>query len=114
MDRGTDRARLWAKLDEMPERPGRILKFMAATGCRPGEACGLKWSQVYRAIRKCAIPRHKTSKKTGEPRVIALNDEALDVLDSAPASDSEYVFPSRFRKPYTIGGCRRTRCTAWV
>jgi len=104
-DRGTDRAELWSKLDGLGLRAGRILKFLASTGARPSEGCGLKWEHVQFAISACVIPRHKTSKATGEPRVIPLTDEALDVLHKTPHT-GEYVFLSRLGKPYTPRGLR--------
>lgn len=97
---------LWDNLDAMPERAGRLLKFIAATGCRPSEAIKLEWSQVHRAHRVCVLPDHKTADKTGEPRRIALTDEALAVLRDTPRTDHPNVFLSRFGRPYTVQGLR--------
>lgn len=57
------------------------------------------------AMRACVLPRHKTSKKTGEPRIIPLTDEGLAVIRDTPQV-GEYVFLSRFNKPYTVQGLR--------
>jgi integrase len=65
----------------------------------------LKWGHVYVPLRKCLILRPKTSRKTGEPRVIALNDEALDILHELPHT-GDHVFLSRFHRPYTPAGLR--------
>ena len=105
----TDRSIPWDELCDtmaaLPDRAGRILRFIAVTGCRVGEARRLEWDQVKIAIRKCVLPTHKTSKKTGEPRILALNDAALDVLRETPRSD-RFVFLSRHHRPYTVSGLR--------
>ena len=97
---------LWDNLDAMPERAGRTLRFMAATGCRPSEAINLEWSQVHLAHRVCVLPEHKTADSTGEPRRIALTDEAIDLLRDTPRTDHPNVFLSRLGKPYTVQGLR--------
>ena len=109
VDRSIDPAKLWAALDALPPRAGRILRFIAATGCRPDEACRLQWKHVKLPLGRCILPRHKTSKKTGEPRRIPLTPESLAVLredrrDIKP--DDEHVFLSRFNRPYTVQGLR--------
>jgi integrase/recombinase XerD len=52
---------------------GRIIRFLAETGMRQEEVCGLEWSQV-------SIPRREvglTKTKTSSPRVVPLSDAAL-------------------------------------
>jgi integrase/recombinase XerD len=55
---------------------GRIIRFLAETGLRQEETCGLEWSQV-------SIPRREvrlTKTKTSSPRVVPLSDLAIGTL----------------------------------
>lgn len=60
----------------------RVLVFMRLTGCRPGEVRALEWPDVDPARGVAVLPpeRHKTGKKTGQPRVIVLLPAALKLL----------------------------------
>ena len=102
VDRGTERVELWRKLDAIEGPAGRILRFIAATGCRPGEAINLEWSHVHLDHRVCVLPEHKTAAKTGEPRVLALTDEAIAELRSVPRADGARVFPNLSGGSYTV------------
>lgn len=96
---------LAAALAELSDRPRRILCFIAATGCRPSEARMLEWDQVHIDRRVAIISEHKTAGRTGHDKVIHLHDYALAILDETPR-ESEQVFLSRLRKPYTASGLR--------
>lgn len=92
-------------LDHLPARAGRILRFIAATGCRPSEACGLEWRDVHHDLGVCILHEHKTGHETGEPRTIYLTEAALEVLrELRPAVGP--VFVSRNGTPYTPAGLR--------
>ena len=103
VDRGTDRDALWENLTAMPKYSARIFKFLASTGCRPGEAIGLLWDQVRLDHRVCVLPDHKTADKTGEARIIALTDEAIAVLSTTPRTDHPNVFLNTLGVPHKIG-----------
>jgi integrase/recombinase XerD len=68
---------------------GRIIHFLAETGMRQEEVCGLEWSQV-------SIPRREvglTKTKTSSPRVVPLSDAALGTLVGTPRHiTAPYVF----------------------
>jgi integrase len=68
---------------------GRIIRFLAQTGMRQEEACGLEWGQV-------SIPRREvrlTKTKTSSPRVVPLSDAALGTLLGTPRHiTSHWVF----------------------
>ncbi len=51
-----------------------MLRVMAATGARPGEICDAQWSDFHPERRTIVLPpdRHKTGRKTGKPRIIAV------------------------------------------
>lgn len=106
VNRASDPHLLWKRLDATPKRAGRILRFIAATGCRPSEAINLTWEQTHPENRVCVLPDHKTADVTGEPRVIALTDEALTVLRETPRTNHPNVFLNRSRRRYIISGLR--------
>lgn len=99
--------RLRALLSELPDNAGRILRFIAGSGCRPSEACKLRWKHVHVAARVCLLPEHKTAAKTGKPRAIHLTDEALVVLQGLTVTGpDDPVFVNRAGEPYTPAGLR--------
>ena len=109
VDRSTNRVELWRKLDAMRSPVAQPLRFIAATGCRPGEAVKLEWSHVHIDHRVCVLPEHKTADKTGEPRVLALTDEAIAVLRNVSRT-AGHVFLNRAGKPFTTHGlCTMSR-----
>ncbi|HON68939.1 MAG TPA: site-specific integrase [Phycisphaerae bacterium] len=107
--RDVEPGKLADALDDLPDRAGHILRFIAATGCRPSEACKLEWSQVHLEAGICILPGHKTAKKTGKPRTIYLTDEASVILRAMlPKGEvpTGPVFRSRLGEPYTSSGLR--------
>ena len=84
---GNDWGRLGAALaalkDDFPHEIGCI-KFLALTGCRRGEALGLKWDMIDGA--RVALPDAKSG-----PRAIWLGRPAKRLLASFPKSQT-YVF----------------------
>ncbi|MFH1748158.1 MAG: tyrosine-type recombinase/integrase, partial [Planctomycetota bacterium] len=102
-DRDVDLNRLGEILDSLPERAGRILRFIAYTGCRPSEACRLEWRHVHLDKKLCVIDEHKTADETGEPRTIFLPDQAADIL-STMAPTIGPVFTNRFNRAYKSNG----------
>lgn len=89
-----------------------VITFRIETGCRPGEACGLKWSYLdvgasEHGIFRIPADRHKTGRKTGRDRVIYLTAAARAIVDRQRADPlPEFVFRSRLDQPYTPGGLR--------
>jgi integrase len=59
-----------------------MLRFERLTGCRPGEACYLRWSDIDWRAKRIVIPkeRHKTGRKTKKSRVIHLTDPVIRLL----------------------------------
>jgi integrase/recombinase XerD len=77
---------------------GRIIRFLAETGQRQEEACGLERSQV--SIQRRAI--RLTTTKTSSPRVVLLSDLAIDTLTGTPRHiTSPYVFRYHDGQRYT-------------
>ena len=98
---GDDLAAVWAKL---PKHAKPILTFIVATGCRPGEACRLVWSQVDLDRGVCVVAEHKTA-RVGEVRSIYLTPAARSVLEALTRRTGP-VFVSRLGRPYTPSGLR--------
>lgn len=68
---------------------GRIIRFLAETGMRQEEVCGLEWSQVSIQRREVRLTKTKTS----SPRVVPLSDAAIGTLVGTPRHiTSPYVF----------------------
>lgn len=86
----------------LPARAGAILRFVLETGCRPGEACRLRWVDVRGDT--AVIPEHKTARH-GQTRTIFLPPGALAIIAGLERS-GEFVFTSRLHRPYTPAGLR--------
>ena len=73
-----------------PSMAGRIIRFLAETGMRQEEVCGLEWSQVSIQRREVRLTKTKTS----SPRVVPLSDAAVGTLTGTPKhiTSPPYVF----------------------
>lgn len=69
----------------MPHPAGALLRFVALTGCRRGEAFDLRWDDLHgdRAVL--------ADSKTG-PKTIWLGTAARTVLDAVPRSGGPWIF----------------------
>jgi integrase len=54
-----------------------IIRFLRATGCRPGEACAARWPEFTLDARPTFRPRHHKTARLGIERVVPLNADAL-------------------------------------
>ena len=97
--------RLFATLDRM-ETERRIrspvadaIRLIALTGCRRGEAAGLRWGNVDLKQGRILLPpqSHKTGRKTGKPREITLPAEAQKIIaQQSEGGPDDFVFsPTR-------------------
>ncbi len=94
-------ARLFATLERMEvERRIRgpvadAIRLIALTGCRRGEAAGLRWQHVDLKQSRILLPppSHKTGRKTGESREIMLPAAAHSIITRQPeGSPHDFVF----------------------
>jgi integrase len=96
-----DYARLFQTLDTM-EAERRIrqpvadaIRLIALTGCRRGEAAGLRWRHINLKEKRVTLPaaEHKTGKKTAKPRIIALPSAAQAIIARQPDTGEDgFVF----------------------
>jgi integrase len=84
------------------------IRLIALTGCRRGEAAGLRWSHVDLQHGRLVLPptAHKTGRKTGKPRTIILPSTAQAII-----ADSRKVNRKTLYSPPPAGithsPCRR-------
>jgi integrase len=57
-----------------------FLIFLKFTGCRPGEAAGMRWPDVHFEEGAVVLNEHKTARKTGRPRIIPLVPTVIKLL----------------------------------
>ena len=98
-------ARLFQTLDIMEEEQrirapvADAIRLIALTGCRRGEAAGLRWRHVDLKTGRIAYPpgEHKTGRATGKSRVIALPEAAQAIIARQPIGEADdFVFtPAR-------------------
>jgi len=100
-----DYARLFKTLETM-EADQRIrapvadaIRLIALTGCRRGEASGLRWRHVDLKRGRIEYPplEHKAGRKTNKPRIITLAAAAQAIIARQPEGDhDDFVFqPAR-------------------
>jgi integrase len=92
---------LYQTLDEMerdltlPVNAADAIRLIMLTGARRGEIVNLRWSWVAEDNSQIVIPpdSHKTGRKTGQARVIALGDASKVILDTHKRGEpDELVF----------------------
>jgi integrase len=77
-----------------------LLRWVALTACRTGEARQMRWSEVDRENSVWRIPGERM--KARRPHVIPLSRQAIDLLDRIPRhpkSDIVFRNPRDFSKP---------------
>jgi integrase len=75
------------------------IRLIALTGCRRGEAAGLRWKNVDLKRGRIVLPpqSHKTGRKTGKPREIVLPEVGKSIITrQAEGRPDDFVFaPTR-------------------
>jgi site-specific recombinase XerD len=90
-------------LEAIPDREFRdLLVVLRETGARPGELTTAEARHVHPTEPYLVLDRHKTARKTGEPRVIPLNRVAAEIV-------------RRLAEEHKTGPIfRNTKGTAWT
>lgn len=86
-----------------------MLRFQRLTGCRPGEACDLRWDDIRWDEGRIVIPkeRQKTGHITGKERIIYLTFPVvrlLRIIERLEDHHPTHVFPHRRGKGATGRG----------
>ncbi len=115
VERGGRRGRVVSKpereqvLAAIKDRQFReFVTAMAETGCRPSEVARVTAADVNLELGIWVLPRHKTGKKTGKPRVVYLTPTMLEMTRRLMAENPEGpIFRGpRGGKPFTRNGVR--------
>lgn len=79
------------------------VRFLRWTGCRLSELCQATWDQFDLERGVWVIQRHKSRKKTGKPKVVALVSDAVELLRSVAhvANPGDRVFVNNCGRPWT-------------
>lgn len=94
----------WRKTKPTPgARFRQVLTFLWHTGCRPCEACQLRWSDVDFERQLIVLKEHKTihTQRKPRPRMIPLDSVALKLLAWLKArAEGEFVFVTHRKTPW--------------
>lgn len=69
-----------------------LVRLAAETGCRPGEACTMRWEHFDAAQRVIVLrpKEHKTGRKTGRPRTILLTASLVAMVERIKANPDRH------------------------
>ena len=86
-----------------------FLRCLRETGARPGEICRLTVPMVHLDKGLWIIPKHKTVKKTGKPRIIYLSltmiELTKELLTKVPEGQ-QHLLRNKLGKPWTPNAVR--------
>jgi integrase len=68
---------------------GDLAKLLLLTGQRRTEIAGMRWKEIDLEKREWLIPATRT--KNAKPHLVPLSDAALDVINSTPRLEGEYL-----------------------
>lgn len=94
------------------------LRFLAGTGCRPGEALGLQWQDLdveggQVLVRRAISEGREEPTKTGHERQVDIGPGLVEELRSRDAaSKADALSVGEPRGPWTFGGVRPLRLRA--
>jgi integrase len=85
-----------------------FLTALHLTGCRPSEVARVTAAQVNLELGVWVLEQHKTAKKTGEPRMVYLNPEMVEMTRRLVAErPTGPLFPSKkLGRPFTKNAIR--------
>jgi len=95
-------------LDALPEPTQSIARFIFSVGCRPSEACKLRWAWYRPGQNGCGsfvmpLDSHKTGERIAASKTIYLTPDAQAIIDRMPR-DRAIVFLNRAGRPFTADG----------
>lgn len=90
--RGSEIKGVWDAAEELAFPFGRAVQLLFATGQRLGEVSAMRWSDFDLDDTVWLLSAEQT--KSGRRHEVPLNRVALEILESLPQLDDEYVFNS--------------------
>lgn len=84
--------RLLAAINSAPKIPAAIIRVCLLTGCRFGEAAGMRWEEVSFERREWRKPGSRTKQKT--EHIVPLSPAVLSIISEFPR-ENEWVFGER-------------------
>jgi integrase len=118
---GVDDVVIQTTLDYLPQVPNDMVILLRVTGMRPSEVCRMKIGDIHslpydgRTFWVCELKEHKTA-RFGKPRIIPLNDRALEILkpyifmEESPPDN--FVFYTKMGVPWTVQNLARVIASA--
>src|SRR5579883_25951 len=87
-------------LAALPEKLHPLIMLLYWCGCRIGEARKIEWSQVD--LDKRQIILHGEQAKSGQPRILPLPDELIEILQAVPEPDrrGRVFYQGSFRRSW--------------
>ena len=80
----------------------RALRFLILTACRTSEITGARWNEIDLDKKVWSIPADRMKSK--RPHRVALNDDAIEILEQQAGQDDVFVFPgARDGSPISAG-----------
>lgn len=111
LDDGELRA-FWAASEAMAYPFGSIFRFLALTGQRRSEVAEAQWSEFDLDQKRWIIPAARMKGREGEasPHLVALADDALELLKALPRfASGEFLFSMTYGRSAVSGFSRAKR-----
>ena len=101
-----EQAEILAAIKDEPLR--EFVQAMIDTGCRPGEVARVTAADADLTLGVWVLKKHKTSKKTGKPRVVYLTPAMVELTRKLATKypDGPLFRGPRNKKPFTRNGIR--------
>lgn len=88
---------VWRASLKLDHAYGAMVRMLILSGQRRGEVAGMLRSEIDGAAVLWTIPAERT--KQGKVQTVPLTDAMLEVIDSAPDFEGDYVFTARGNQP---------------
>jgi len=95
-------------LDDLREPTRTIVRFIFSVGCRPSEACSLRWEWYRPRKGGCGsfvlpVESHKTGERVAFSKTLYLTTEGQEIVDRMPRG-RPLVFVNAKGRPFTADG----------
>jgi integrase len=97
----------WRSCDELAYPFGPMFKLLLLTGQRRNEVSGLLWKEIDTTRREWTVPKARSKNK--KAHLVHLSPQAMEVLESLPRLNSEFVFTTTVDTPASGYGTVKVR-----